>query len=114
MVGIGDNDFSLLEFLDSDNERLIDKCGRVQQRDNLQFVEQNLYKHSQVALKHQILNELPDQIENYMGYKNMSAKHIDKIYELWIKKFNNLDNLNTTLETKKKYIHNTTLNKEDI
>mmetsp|Transcript_52567 Transcript_52567/g.44045 ORF Transcript_52567/g.44045 Transcript_52567/m.44045 type:complete len:93 (+) Transcript_52567:1205-1483(+) len=42
IVGLGEhNDFSLLEFLDSDDERLIDKYGRIQQRDNLQFVDFN-------------------------------------------------------------------------
>lgn len=44
-----------------------------------------------------------------MGYKGISAKHIDKIQEKWISKSNNLENLSTTLENKKNLINSKTL-----
>jgi len=101
VIGLGENnDFSLLEFLDSDDERLMDKYGRIQQRDNLQFVEYNKHKGNPKELKNQVLNELPEQMENYMGYKNISAKTVSKLYEDWSHKMS-LDNLCKSIDEKK-------------
>jgi len=63
VVGLGDSDFALMEYLDSDEDRLIDRIGRSQKRDNLQFVQYNNTGGNMIELKKEILAELPDQME---------------------------------------------------
>jgi len=47
-----------------------------------------------------VLNELPEQMENYMGYKNITAKTVSKLYEDWSHKMS-LDNLCKSIDEKK-------------
>lgn len=63
IVGVGDADFSSMDILDSDEERLRDSKGREQIRDNVQFVAYNSCKNDPNVLKSEVLMELPDQIE---------------------------------------------------
>eukprot|EP00341_Mesodinium_pulex_P007660 CAMPEP_0116897406 /NCGR_PEP_ID=MMETSP0467-20121206/6394_1 /TAXON_ID=283647 /ORGANISM="Mesodinium pulex, Strain SPMC105" /LENGTH=67 /DNA_ID=CAMNT_0004569033 /DNA_START=1400 /DNA_END=1603 /DNA_ORIENTATION=+ len=44
IVGVGDADFSDMDILDSDDERLVDEYGNRQVRDNVQFVPYNKVK----------------------------------------------------------------------
>lgn len=63
IVGVGSADFSNMDVLDSDEERLRDRRGREQVRDNVQFVPYNDCKKDPGLLKSEVLMELPDQIE---------------------------------------------------
>jgi len=63
IVGVGDANFSNMDVLDSDDERLRDRRNRVQVRDNVQFVPYNECKKDAGILKSEVLMELPDQIE---------------------------------------------------
>ena len=83
VVGIGNFDFELMQFLDSDQERLVNNLGISQKRDNLQFVKQNDYENDISELKKQILQELPDQIEDYMCMKGLTCEKLqEKIQEI--------------------------------
>jgi hypothetical protein len=60
IVGIGDADFSRMQFLD-DFQR--DEGGRT--RDIVQFVEFGRHQHNRQALTRETLDEIPDQLVNY-------------------------------------------------
>jgi len=63
IVGVGNADFTNMDVLDSDDERLRDRHNRDQVRDNVQFVSYNECKKDLGILKSEVLMELPDQIE---------------------------------------------------
>lgn len=66
IIGIGDADFSNMEFLDSDVQPLF--CHKTQtfsRRDNVQFVQFNKYKHNVQKLAQETLAELPRQMVDY-------------------------------------------------
>jgi len=52
-----------MDILDSDDERLQDRNGKKQMRDNVQFVPFNECRNDGNILKRKVLEELPDQIE---------------------------------------------------
>jgi len=76
IVGVGGADFSAMEFLDSDGQRL-SSGGRVAQRDIVQFVP--FRKHAAVGgngnagprLAADVLAELPGQIVSYFMARGM-------------------------------------------
>jgi len=73
IVGVGNADFTNMDVLDSDDERLRDRRGREQVRDNVQFVPYNLCRKDPGLLKSEVLMELPDQIEQYCDYKGIKV-----------------------------------------
>jgi len=70
IIGIGSANFSTMNFLDADDEPLYSvEHQKVQERDNVQFVEFNNYKDSPHLLARETLQELPTQMLEY--FKNM-------------------------------------------
>lgn len=65
IIGIGNEDFTSMIQLDGDNTPLIDKSGNKIERDIVQFVKYNDYKHDPMELSEQVLMEIPQQIEQY-------------------------------------------------
>lgn len=70
IIGIGNADFSSMERLDSDGVQLKDREGRIAERDIVQFVPYNLYKHHPGLLAAKVLEELPEQICGYMDQRS--------------------------------------------
>lgn len=65
IVGIGDDGFSEMKFLD-------DRTGAGPYRDIVHFVEFNSYKHSKEAFTSATLSELPNQLVNFFQSREMS------------------------------------------
>ena len=72
IIGIGDADFSTMNFLDADDEPLYsNKLQKIQERDNVQFVEFNKFKSNPQLLARETLQELPRQIIQYFTKRKM-------------------------------------------
>eukprot|EP00345_Euplotes_harpa_P017748 CAMPEP_0168349538 /NCGR_PEP_ID=MMETSP0213-20121227/20485_1 /TAXON_ID=151035 /ORGANISM="Euplotes harpa, Strain FSP1.4" /LENGTH=188 /DNA_ID=CAMNT_0008359517 /DNA_START=1042 /DNA_END=1608 /DNA_ORIENTATION=+ len=66
IIGIGDADFSNMNFLDADDHPLFsERLQMFSMRDNVQFVEFNKYKHDLQKLAQETLMELPRQMTEY-------------------------------------------------
>lgn len=65
IVGVGNADFSLMKFLDSDDKVLTSKSGKKAQRDIVQFVSYLEVKNNPKLLAEKVLEELPTQVERY-------------------------------------------------
>lgn len=79
IVGVGEENFKDMEFLDADKHVL--KSGDVRaERDIVQFVEFNRFRGDGEALASQLLHELPGQFLSYMRKR-----------EIWPNTFNNMD-----------------------
>lgn len=65
IVGVGDADFSEMEFLDSDDKVLTDAEGKKAVRDIVQFVPMNKFRNI-AALRKATLAEVPQQLTSYM------------------------------------------------
>jgi len=76
IVGVGSASFGAMDVLDSDDDRLVDRNGKKQMRDNVQFVPFNECKNDGNILKKKVLEELPDQIEEYCMNKNIKLEDI--------------------------------------
>uniref|UniRef100_A0A665VY49 Copine 3 n=1 Tax=Echeneis naucrates TaxID=173247 RepID=A0A665VY49_ECHNA len=79
IVGVGGEDFSAMEFLDSDDKLLRSPNGDVASRDIVQFVPFRDFQGNSMALTQSVLAELPDQVASYFNsYKlkppNMSSE----------------------------------------
>lgn len=73
IVGVGNADFSAMNFLDADEERLFStKHQKFQERDNVQFVEFRKYKNSPHMLARETLQELPQQMIDYYKKRNIT------------------------------------------
>ncbi|CAD8183858.1 unnamed protein product [Paramecium pentaurelia] len=66
IVGVGDADFTNMSILDDDDGNLHDSFGRRTQRDLVQFVPFNQFKSNPELLAKNVLQELPDQLVDYM------------------------------------------------
>ena len=71
IVGIGDEDFAGMKFLDADEINLVDGKGRACKRDIVQFVEfrQFVGEDGEIrgdSLAESVLNEVPEQLVGYM------------------------------------------------
>lgn len=66
IVGVGDADFTNMETLDNDDGILSDSQGRKAKRDCVQFVPFNQFKNNYEMLAKNVLEELPDQVVEYM------------------------------------------------
>ncbi|XP_072234853.1 copine-3-like isoform X2 [Leuresthes tenuis] len=67
IVGVGEADFSAMEFLDSDDKLLKTATGDVAARDIVQFVPFRNFHGSSVALAQSVLAELPDQVASFFN-----------------------------------------------
>jgi len=80
IVGVGEADFTAMDILDGDDERL-SANGRFAERDIVQFVPFRNFMHgpgnmhiSQAALAREVLAEVPDQVLSYMKRYNIQPK----------------------------------------
>ena len=72
IIGIGDANFSTMNFLDADDEPLYShKLQKFQERDNVQFVEFNKFKNNPQMLARETLQEMPRQILQYFQKRKM-------------------------------------------
>lgn len=78
ILGIGegettkDNGWETMEFLDSDSQPLQTEDGKYRaDRDIVQFVEAEQYKHNPTVLYQKVLEEIPGQVEQYMRDNNI-------------------------------------------
>lgn len=65
IVGIGDEDFSLMEVLDADDKPLVSTEGKEASRDLVQFVPYNKYAANPAQLASEVLQEVPAQIDQF-------------------------------------------------
>jgi hypothetical protein len=64
IVGVGDADFSSMQFLDD--------CSKPGRRDIAQFVQFNKHSHDSVALTSETLKEIPNQLVDYFQSKSIA------------------------------------------
>jgi hypothetical protein len=72
IVGIGDANFSNMDFLDADDARLVDRNGRKADRDLVQFVPFEDFKNDGDKLAEQVLEEVPRQVVEYYQHQKIS------------------------------------------
>ena len=70
IVGIGDDDFSLMDVLDGDKVPLTNSKGEQRKRDIVQFVKFEEFKRNNAIdygtdLAEEVLKEIPFQVEEY-------------------------------------------------
>jgi Copine len=66
IVGVGNEDFTSMELLDSDKRLLKDSEARQAMRDIVQFVPFREFRNSGAALARAVLAELPVQVSTFM------------------------------------------------
>lgn len=77
IIGIGNADFSAMDFLDADDSRLFStKLQKFQERDNVQFVEFNKFKHNPALLARETLEELPRQLLDFYKLRKIGVEDI--------------------------------------
>lgn len=69
IVGVGNADFSAMDFLDSDDKKLVSQSGKIADRDIVQFVPIQHQSVQDAAKK--LLKELPGQVNLYMKKHNI-------------------------------------------
>ena len=74
IIGIGDADFSNMNFLDADDEPLIDKNGRKADRDLVQFVPFKKFSYNGELLANEVLEEIPKQVLEYYQHQKMPPR----------------------------------------
>ena len=79
IVGIGNADFKDMEILDGDNG-LWDSSGRKAERDLVQFVPFNKFKGDPDKLAECVLDELPNQLVNYMKLMSKRPGIVEDIH----------------------------------
>ena len=72
IIGIGNADFSNMEFLDADDQPLVDDKGRKADRDLVQFVPYREFQNNGQKLAEQVLEEIPRQIVEYYQHQKIS------------------------------------------
>jgi copine 1/2/3 len=81
IIGIGNANFSAMEFLDADDGPLYSsKYQKFQERDNVQFVEFNSYKSTPHLLARETLCELPTQMLQYFKKRGMTPENLNSDY----------------------------------
>ena len=68
--------FAAMEELDGDDQPLVNSKGEKWERDIVQFVPYDKFKHNPKLLAEQVLEEIPAQVVSY--YKNKNIKEIEK------------------------------------
>ncbi|KAK2365105.1 protein BONZAI [Trifolium repens] len=76
IVGVGSADFTSMEVLDADNERLINSAGRVAARDIVQFVPMREVQRGNISVVQSLLEELPDQFLSFMRSRDIKPLFI--------------------------------------
>ncbi|CAD8098693.1 unnamed protein product [Paramecium primaurelia] len=78
IVGVGDANFNDMNILDDDEGNLKDSKGNQSYRDLVQFVPFNQFKDNPELLAKNVLQELPDQIVEYMQLVDRQPKFQQK------------------------------------
>jgi hypothetical protein len=73
IVGIGNEDFSKMEALDSDGQLLRASCGMAE-RDIVQFVPFNKFNGDPGLLAAEVLREVPGQVTGFYKSKKLAPK----------------------------------------
>ncbi|KPP64704.1 copine-2-like [Scleropages formosus] len=76
IVGMGNADFSAMEFLDSDNSMLQSYTGEVAVGDIIQCVPFRDFRSTEGNLAKSVLAELPQQVTWYIKHRNLLASSI--------------------------------------
>lgn len=72
IVGVGNEDFSMMKDLDSDDKKLVSRVSRkAMERDIVQFVPYRLLKDSQRSLAREVLYEVPAQLTSFMTQRGI-------------------------------------------
>lgn len=77
IIGLGCEDFTYMEILDSDNFALKDQKGRVNQRDIVQFVDYSTFNEKEKrfeGLAEEVLNEIPRQVCTFFESQGIVPK----------------------------------------
>ncbi|KAM6900415.1 copine-3-like [Xenentodon cancila] len=81
IVGVGGEDFSAMEFLDSDDKLLLSAAGDVAARDIVQFVPFRHFHGNSAALAQSVLAELPDQLASFFNSYKLKPPNIFNVPE---------------------------------
>lgn len=90
IIGVGKSDFYNMNILDADEEPLKGVNDKVQQRDNVQFVEFLKYEGNYDKLTEEVLEEVPLQVQQYY-------QHHDEAIQQYKMIGNNNNNINNNL-----------------
>jgi vacuolar-type H+-ATPase subunit F/Vma7 len=75
IVGVGNEDFSMMKFLDADENPLFSKTYQAApSRDIVQFVPFRDFKQKSYALAREVLQEIPQQVTEFMKIKKIVPK----------------------------------------
>ena len=74
IIGIGDADFTNMNFLDADDDPLRDRNGRKSDRDLVQFVPFKKYSYNGELLAQNVLEEIPRQVIEYYQHQKMPPR----------------------------------------
>lgn len=76
IIGVGDGDFTSMDFLDADVTPLTDSRGNKSKRDLVQFVPFNKYARNIEKLAEEVLAEIPLQVVEYYKQKGISPSSL--------------------------------------
>ncbi|CAL1596437.1 unnamed protein product [Knipowitschia caucasica] len=82
IVGVGGEDFSAMEFLDSDDSLLRAPNNEIAARDIVQFVPFRQFQGNRVALAQSVLAELPDQVTSFFNSYKLKPPNTSNAPEL--------------------------------
>ena len=72
IIGVGDEEFELMQELDSDNQILKDSKGNPALRDIVQFVKFNDLRYKGIsAIAEEVLKEIPEQVVEFLVTNNI-------------------------------------------
>ena len=72
IIGIGSEEFKLMQELDSDNQILKDSKGNPALRDIVQFVKFNDLRYKGIsAIAEEVLKEIPEQVVEFLVMNNI-------------------------------------------
>lgn len=71
IIGVGASDFTEMEGLDGDDERLVSSSGHMAERDIVQFVPFRKFRGAPEVLAAKVLEEIPEQFMSYMSKHNI-------------------------------------------
>ena len=71
IVGIGEENFEMMDLLDSDDKLLTSTTGRQASRDIVQFVPFRIFRDRTEELAREVLSEIPRQLVSYMNNRGI-------------------------------------------
>ena len=77
IIGVGKEDFSSMKILDADKDPLIDKEGKISERDLVQFVPFLEYQSDAKKLANEVLAEIPGQVIEYYENNNLKPSNLN-------------------------------------